>query len=448
MFPAPEKVSAPGLNAEDKKLGTTAEHLLSKLQAGKDCAEEVMGYLVSGGPPANQLVWSCLGNRLVEPEVKGCPLSLLTLLTMKGDPNVSHPRVGPALCWAARMGNADIVEKLADCGANLEALDPDGGPALKAAIVCGAAPAAMMLIRKGANVHWKHHDGATLLHIMISWLCDPTAAGANKRIPPNGDEPSQLVKMLVQYGIDPTVKQKWEGRGLSAVDTWRARKDESPWLHDDRTFSDFEKAAKEIHTLFIKTSDAMEQKVSANNYLKEKNYERALNGYATARETLTKAGIEGHHMATLWSNEANTRRQQGDIDGARNACEEGLKIPEASEEIKKKLQYQLDKCNGKVEEKQEVKPTVNAGPQAQKASKTKMKDGFMDASADGLGYGEEGSKQGQMPQFYQQPINGGEAVINVPINQPGQRSDKMQIIQMPEVPEKDDDDYTYTVSDC
>merc|ERR1740130_889620 len=196
-------------------------------------------------------------------------MSLLCLLTMKADANSKHSQIGPALCWAARNDNKDIVEKLLDHGADLEALDPDNSPALKAAIVAGAAGVAIELVRRGANVHWKHHDGANYLHIITSWLTDGMAAEMNKRIPPKGDEPSKLVDMLIHHGVDPTAKQRWEGKGLSALDTWRARKDTSPWLEDERTFRDFEKTAKAIHKTLVKTADAMDQKASANKYLKE-----------------------------------------------------------------------------------------------------------------------------------------------------------------------------------
>merc|ERR1712228_450957 len=51
------------------------------------------------------------------------------------------------------------------------------------------------------------------------------------------------------------------------------------------------------------------------------------------------------------------------------------------------------------------------------ATRSKMNKGFFDGAGDL--YGPEGSKQGQMPQSYKHPVNGGEAIIDVPINQPG-----------------------------
>lgn len=443
MFPTPEKVATPGLSAANGKLDETSQHLISKLQEGNDCAEEVMGYCVSGGHANPGLLWASLGNRLAGKP--GCSTSLLCLLTMKADPNVKHPQVGPALCWAARNGDREIVEKLIDAGADMEALDPDDSPALKSAIVAGAAGVAVELIRKGADVQWKHHDGATYLHVVVSWLTDGIAAGMNKRMHPKGDEPSKLVDMLIHHGVDPTVKQRWEGKGLSALDTWRARKDTSPWLTDENTFREFKDVAMSIHKTLTKTSDALEKKVSANKDLKDKKYEAACAGYASARKTLGEAGMGGHHMASMWSNEAICRMQMGDTDGARDACNEGMKLF-CSEDLRTKLRFNLDKCNGVVAEEVNAAST-RAGAdepeseptdvQRPKATRSKLEKGFLDNAKTDL-YGPEGSCQGYMPQFYKQPINGGEAVIDVPINRPN--CAKMNLIPMPDMPNEEEDD--------
>lgn len=454
MFPTPEKVATPGLSAPNAKLEETAQHLVSKLQEGDDCAEEVMGYCVSGGPANGALLWASLGNRL--DNKKGCPTALLCLLTMKADPNTKHPKIGPALCWAARNGNKEIVEKLVDAGADMEALDPDDSPALKAAIVAGAAGVAIELIRKGANVQWKHHDGANYLHVITSWLCDGLAAGMNKRMPPEGDEPLKLVDMLIHHGVDPTEKQKWEGKGLSACDTWRARKDTSPWLEDERTFRDFEKVAMGIHKTLTKTSDAVDTKVSANKALKEKKFERACEGYAHARKTLSEAGVDGHHMASLWSNEAICRMQMQDWQGAHDACEAGIKCF-SSDELRKKLKHNLDKCNAHLEDiptgckapaeaQKEPAEKTATNVERPKATRSKLENVLgVGTGKEGL-YGPEGSKQGVMPKYYKQPINGGEAVIDVPINR--ENCAKMNLIPMPDMPEPEDEEVEKMNANC
>lgn len=283
---------------------------------------------------------------------------------------------------------------------------------------------AIELIKKGANVLWTHHDGATFLHVVTSWLTDGAAASMNRRMAPVGDEAATLVHDLILHGVDPSAKQKWEGKGLSAVDTWRARKDTSPWLQDERSWKDFEDAAKKVHKTLTTVSDAMEQKDAGNKYLKEKKFDRAISSYAAARETLQKrASMEGHHMAVLWCNEANCCHQMGDIEGARKACEAGLKVCFAQDKIKDKLKFHLEKCDSASstaapENKPPAKEPEEEPKLRPKVTKSNMNKGFFNDEKADLGYGEDGSRNGAMPQFYQQPINGGEAVINVPINRP------------------------------
>lgn len=442
MFPTPEKVDTPGISAPNAKLEETAQHLLARLQDGVDCEDEVMGYYVSGGRPDGRLLFASLGNRLAEK--KPCPKSLTVLLAVGADAKVVHPQIGPAITWAARNGNVEIVKRLVDAGADMEALDPDKSPALNSAIVAGAGAVAIELIRMGANVMWTHHDGATFLHVITSWLCDGHAAGMNRRMPPVGDEPAKLVDMLIYHGIDPTAKQKWEGKGLSAVDTWRARKDSSPWLEDERTWKDFPTAAKAIHKTLTTTADAMEQKDAGNKYFKAKEYDRAIQAYAGAREKLDKAGMVGHHMAALWCNEANCCHQMGNIEGARAACEEGLKLF-AQEKILTKLKFHLEKCDKPTESSPEDAEKKAPAKEAEeepklrpKAPRSNMNKGFLQDGKADLGYGAEGSHNGMMPQFYQQPINGGEAVINVPINRPD--CAKINLIDCGDIMQKKDSD--------
>merc|ERR1712139_175296 len=137
------------------------------------------------------------------------------------------------------------------------------------------------------------------------------------------------------------------------------------------------------------------------------------------------------------------------MGGARNACEEGIKLF-CSDELKKKLRYNLEKCDEAPDsESKAPKPVAELATAAKpKATRSKLDKGFLDASKGDL-YGPEGSKQGVMPRFYKQPINGGEAVIDVPIN----RDDcaKMNLIPMPDMPDPLDeaaDDSGCILKDC
>merc|ERR1712232_274423 len=85
-------------------------------------------------------------------------------------------------------------------------------------------------------------------------------------------------------------------------------------------------------------------------------------------------------------------------------------------QMKEKLEYHLksiDPDSAKEVAAPEPKPASAPKP----AFRSEIKKEFL--RSQDLGYGAGGSKQGQMPQSYKHPVNGGEAVIDVPINQPG-----------------------------
>merc|ERR1712070_954477 len=200
-----------------------------------------------------------------------------------------------------------------------------------------------------------------------------------------------------------------------------------------------------IHRVMTRTADAMERKEAGNKYFKNKEFARAIEAYAAARETLTKASVSGHHVAALWCNEANCWHQLGNVEKAREACDAGLKIETKQQKIEDKLKYNSAKCDEQPEAKESEKaspvkePMEEPEPQLRAAAaRSNMNKGFFHDNKAGLGYGPEGSHNGAMPQYYQQPINGGEAVINVPINQPN--CAKINLIDCGDLMEKKDSD--------
>ena len=60
--------------------------------------------------------------------------------------------------YAARQGALDAVRALAECGADLNAADPDGTPALTFAIINGHYDVATLLVEKGADVEPARSD--------------------------------------------------------------------------------------------------------------------------------------------------------------------------------------------------------------------------------------------------------------------------------------------------
>jgi ankyrin repeat protein len=72
------------------------------------------------------------------------------------------PRGGwTALMYAARQGALEAGRALAECGADLNAQDPDGTPPITLAIINGHYDVAELLAGKGANVNVADRTGAT-----------------------------------------------------------------------------------------------------------------------------------------------------------------------------------------------------------------------------------------------------------------------------------------------
>lgn len=78
------------------------------------------------------------------------------------DPLTEGPGIHSA-CW---HGTLEVVKLLLDFKADLEAKEPKmETPPLNTAIAAGNAPVCLELLNRHADVHWKHHDGATALHV-------------------------------------------------------------------------------------------------------------------------------------------------------------------------------------------------------------------------------------------------------------------------------------------
>jgi len=223
----------------------------------------------------------------------------------------------------------------------------------------------------------------------------------------------------------------------------------------------------------------LRKKNKGNELYKRRKFDEAVAAWAQARKILSAAGVGGHHVALLWSNTATCKKVAGDDDGCREACDEGLKEP-SSKAIRNKLENMLagkkstpspvstseDQHLPKLKSGEAVIVHGLKGAVELNGREGKLKDFVLSKERWQVAFAEdtkllrtenlklkvlqtgflnhepdlypEGSAQGQMPQFYRQPVNGGEACVDVPINQPG-RKDPM-IIPMPDFPEPDSDD--------
>ena len=113
------------------------------------------------------------------------------------------PRGGwSAAMFAAREGAADAVRALADAGANLDLVDPEGTSALIIAIINGEYGVAEVLLEKGANPNIGDIKGMTPLYAAIDMHTVPTTFG--RPDPPHAviEGSVDAVEMLLAAGAD------------------------------------------------------------------------------------------------------------------------------------------------------------------------------------------------------------------------------------------------------
>ena len=82
---------------------------------------------------------------LIEAIKKGHPAIVHALLAKGADPNARDAHGGPALVWAAAGGNPEIVTLLLDHGADRDARDEDGASAADIATRRGKTPVSLVL---------------------------------------------------------------------------------------------------------------------------------------------------------------------------------------------------------------------------------------------------------------------------------------------------------------
>jgi len=119
------------------------------------------------------------------------------------------PRGGwTALMYAARQGALDAARALAECGADLNAADPDGTPALTFAIINGHYNVAALLADKGADVNQPDRTGATPLYSAVDMHTLATSFGRPALTRDITDGSVGAAKMLLAHGADPNKSLK------------------------------------------------------------------------------------------------------------------------------------------------------------------------------------------------------------------------------------------------
>ena len=104
---------------------------------------------------------------------------------------------------AARQGAADGVRALAEAGADLNAVDPDGTTALNIAMINAHYDVAALLIEKGAGLEIGDSAGMTPLYAVVDMKHQEPMV--NRPLPkPSGRlVPLDVVKILLDRGANP-----------------------------------------------------------------------------------------------------------------------------------------------------------------------------------------------------------------------------------------------------
>jgi len=354
-------------------------------------------------PIPDGLVQAAIGNRIRE--VKPCPKSLRLLLKAKANPNCADQLTnGPIIHSACWNGSVEVVKLLLEFKGDMEAKeDRMGTPPLNTALASGNAAVCLELLNRNADVTWKHHDGASALHVAMAWVS--SSHNSNLRLPPVGEEPRAVIAMMLHNGVDPTQtegmsleKNANRSRGMTPLETFQREIARSPWRTHEEIGKQFDKTARIINTLLEQAEKAVKLKDKGNKAFIEKKSEDALKAWKEAHEVWKKADIRGHHEAVLYSNEALCLRKMGDIEKSKEACKEGL-THYTTKRIKDKLQFNLDECEKVVAEPTEEqmarqKELIDARKEKKHKQKEELKERLRKSvPAGGKIYGEEGSAE-------------------------------------------------------
>jgi ankyrin repeat protein len=119
------------------------------------------------------------------------------------------PRGGwSAVMYAAREGATDAARALADAGANLNLMDPEGTTALVIAIINAQWETASVLIEKGADLNLADIKGMTPLYAAIDMHTLGDTFGRPYPPAPVIEGSVGIIKTLLGKGADPNARLK------------------------------------------------------------------------------------------------------------------------------------------------------------------------------------------------------------------------------------------------
>jgi tankyrase len=94
------------------------------------------------------------------------------------------------------------IEALLKTGADIQEADKNGVTPLHFAVRFRNVAAVEALLRHGANVNQAcKRSGSTPLHRAVTWTGAPSTAGKQ-------EEAKEIIRLLLQYGADPALKNK------------------------------------------------------------------------------------------------------------------------------------------------------------------------------------------------------------------------------------------------
>ncbi len=198
---AVKRLAAAGsdVNARETRTGTTA-----LVWAATSNRAEAVRALVEAGADPN-----------IQSKVTNYPHTQNGVLLSGVEEGVSYvgqtvlPRGGwSAVMYAAREGAADAAKALAESGANLNLMDPEGTTALIIAIINAHWDTAAVLIEKGADLNLADIKGMTPLYAAIDMHTLGDTFGRPYPPAPVIEGSVDIVKMLVAKGADPNARLK------------------------------------------------------------------------------------------------------------------------------------------------------------------------------------------------------------------------------------------------
>jgi ankyrin repeat protein len=205
-------LAAPGnVNAAERRTGTTA-----LMWAALDNRADAVRALAAAGASLNA--------RSIVTDYPHTPHGVIGDKVEEGASYVGQsvlPKGGwTALMYASRQGALGAATALADAGADLDAVDPDGSSALMFAIINGHYDVAELLAARGADVNVADRTGATPLYSAVDMHTLVTSFG-RPELPRAVTEGSVgAAKMLIARGanVNAPLKTKVLKRTYQAGD--------------------------------------------------------------------------------------------------------------------------------------------------------------------------------------------------------------------------------------